>query len=80
MSVQLECTSKNIWAEFSYEFGPSWHGPSFMWAELAWAELALGRVVRNSNIQSLPMFLHKTTHTRQHFVAELHFYMHKHEN
>ena len=56
MSMQLTCTSKNIWAELSYEFGPSclinlgrWHGPSFMWAELV-----LGRVVRNSDRH--PMF------------------------
>ena len=48
MSMQLVCTSKNIWAELSYTLGPSWQGPSFMWAELAWAELVLGRVVRNS--------------------------------
>ena len=48
LGMQLVCTSKNIWAELSYEFGPSWHEPSFMWADLAWAELVLGRVVRNS--------------------------------
>ena len=48
---------KKIWAELSYEFGPSclinlmpsWHGPSFMRAEKARAELVLGRVVRNSH-------------------------------
>ena len=34
---------KNIWAELSGEFGPSWHGSNFLWAELV-----LGRVVRNS--------------------------------
>ena len=56
MSMQLVCTSKNIWAELSYEFGPSCLinlgrvgmgralcGPSFMWAELV-----LGRIVHNS--------------------------------
>ena len=39
---------KNIWAELSYEFWPSWHGSSFLWTELACAELVLGSVVRNS--------------------------------
>ena len=54
MNLPLVCTSKNIWAELSYEFGPSCLinfgrvgmgrvlcGPSFMWAELARAELSV---------------------------------------
>ena len=52
MSMQLVCTSKNIWAELSYEFGPSclinlgpsWHGPSFMRAEKVRAELVLAEL------------------------------------
>ena len=48
LGMQLVCTSKNIWAELSYEFGPSclinlgrvlcgptWHGPNWFWAELS---------------------------------------------
>ena len=54
MSMQLVCTSKNIWAELSYEFGPSClinlgrvgmgrvlSGPSWHGPSWFWAELSV---------------------------------------
>ena len=54
MSMQLVCTSKNIWAELSYEFGPSCLinlgrvgmgrvlcGPSWHGPSWFWAELSV---------------------------------------
>ena len=57
MSMQLVCTSKNIWAELSYEFGPSclinlgrvgkgrvFCGPSWHGPSWFWAELSVIRI------------------------------------
>ena len=56
MGIQLVCTSKNIWAELSYGFGPSCLinlgrvgkgrvlcGPSWFWAELSVIRLLVPR-------------------------------------
>ena len=57
MNMQLVCTSKNIWAELSYEFGPSClinlgpvgmgrvlYGPSWHGPSWFWAELSVIRM------------------------------------